>query len=82
MGEKEFIVKDVYEILRQKELDCARLKKEIEALRLVTPLLEDDELMPEHHPHEQENVASDQTGTDGPISSPFSHTGWWKRRRG
>ena len=35
-------MKDVREVLRQKEEDCARLRKEIEALRLVVPLLDED----------------------------------------
>jgi len=29
----------VYEVLRQKELELARLEKEVEALRVVAPLL-------------------------------------------
>jgi hypothetical protein len=36
---REVEMKDVYEVLRQKEMDLARLRKEIEALRLVIPLL-------------------------------------------
>jgi hypothetical protein len=32
-------MKDVYEVLRQKELALSRLKKEIEALRVAAPLL-------------------------------------------
>ena len=35
-------MKDVHEVLRQKEEQCARLRKEIEALRFITPLLEED----------------------------------------
>lgn len=34
-------MKNVYEILRSKEMDIARLRGEIEALRRVIPLLED-----------------------------------------
>jgi hypothetical protein len=34
-------VKDIYEVLKQKESDCARLNEEVEALRLVVPLLKD-----------------------------------------
>lgn len=34
-------MKDVYEVLRQKEEDCARLRTEIEALRLAGQLLEE-----------------------------------------
>ncbi len=35
-------MKDLYQVLRQKELDLERLRQEIEALRFVTPLLADD----------------------------------------
>ena len=36
-------MKNIYDVLRQKELEIERLKKEIEALRLVAPMLEDKE---------------------------------------
>ena len=36
-------MKDVYEVLRQKELALSRLEKEIEALRVAAPLLSEDE---------------------------------------
>jgi len=42
-------VRAVYEILRQKEKDSARLQIEIEALRLVIPLLTDEEALHEAH---------------------------------
>ena len=32
-------MKNVYEVLRQKEMELSRLEKEVEALRLVAPLL-------------------------------------------
>jgi hypothetical protein len=35
-------MKNVYEVLRQKELEMARLEKEVEALRIAAPLLSDD----------------------------------------
>jgi hypothetical protein len=35
-------MKDVHEVLRQKEEACARLRKEIEALQVVAPLLDED----------------------------------------
>jgi hypothetical protein len=34
-------MKDVYTVLRQKELEKSRLENEVEALRMVAPLLED-----------------------------------------
>jgi len=38
-------MKNVYEVLRQKELELSRLEKEVEALRTVAPLLNDDKEM-------------------------------------
>jgi hypothetical protein len=35
-------MKNVYEVLRQKELELSRLEKEVEALRVVAPLLSDE----------------------------------------
>jgi hypothetical protein len=34
-------MKDVYAVLRQKEIEQARLKNEVDALRVVAPLLEE-----------------------------------------
>jgi hypothetical protein len=35
-------MKDVYEVLRQKELELARVEAEVEALRVAAPLLSED----------------------------------------
>ena len=35
-------MKNVYEVLRQKELEVSRLEKEVEALRVVAPLLSEE----------------------------------------
>ena len=44
-------MKDVYEILRLKELEISRLEIEVEALRVVTPLLsENQEVSPDDQP--------------------------------
>ena len=32
-------MKEIYEVLRQKELDVSRLQREVEALRVAAPLL-------------------------------------------
>ena len=37
-----FAMKNVYEVLRQKELELCRLAKEVEVLRVVAPLLSED----------------------------------------
>ncbi len=36
-------MRDVYEVLRQKELEQSRLAQEVEALRVAAPLLDDGE---------------------------------------
>jgi hypothetical protein len=36
-------MKNIYDVMRQKELEIERLKKEIDALRVVAPMLEDKE---------------------------------------
>lgn len=41
-------MKNVYDVLRQKELELARLEKEVEALRVAAPLLsEEKDVAPE-----------------------------------
>jgi hypothetical protein len=35
-------MKNVYEVLRQKELELSRLEKEVEALRVAAPLLSEE----------------------------------------
>lgn len=35
-------MKNVYEVLRQKELELSRLEKEVEALRFAAPLLSEE----------------------------------------
>ena len=35
-------MKSIYEVLRQKETEIERLKKELQALRIVAPLLEEE----------------------------------------
>jgi hypothetical protein len=35
-------MRDLYQVLREKEQDVVRVRKEIEALRAIIPLLDDD----------------------------------------
>lgn len=75
---------NIYEILRQKELDCARLENEIQALRVAIPLLAEEHPGPEVQEHEDESLLTQEnTGTDGP--SPSAGGGilsrFWKPRR-
>ena len=46
-------MKNVYEVLRQKELELARLEKEVEALRVAAPLLSES----------SETISSDTAAT-------------------
>ena len=80
-------MKDIYEMLRQKESDCARVQAEIEALRLVIPLL-DGEKQPAVQPdatEQEDNIVSEAkaNGTEAPVFSSLggSEPGFWKRRR-
>jgi len=64
-------MKDVYEVLRQKELDVSRLEKEVEALRVAAPLLlADGEAEDDRQPTLQRAV------NDTPQPD---HSGWQDR---
>jgi hypothetical protein len=64
-------MKNVYEVLRQKELEVSRLEKEVEALRVAAPLLsEDGEAENDHQPTLQPAV------NDTPLPD---HRGWQDR---
>lgn len=74
-------MKDVRDVLRQKETDCARLQSEIEALQLVIPLLTDDQHQAQH---EAESCSEPQgTGTDGPFFASIGDTesNLWNTRK-
>jgi hypothetical protein len=43
-------MKNVYEVLRQKELELTRLEKEVEALRVAAPLLSEEKELPAEAP--------------------------------
>lgn len=51
-------MKNVYEVLRQKELELARLEKEVEALRVAAPLLSDDKEMSSDTPAAKPTLAT------------------------
>ena len=77
-------MRNIYEILREKEMDCARLRYEIDALRIALPLLTEEQ--PEPGAQEQEDESfwiEESTGTDGPTPPSFGHrvSRLWKRRR-
>ena len=54
-------MKDIHEVMRQKELAVARLKKEIEALRIVVPMLQDKETTPAKTSSATQNSESQST---------------------
>ena len=56
-------MKNIHDVMRQKELDIQRLKKEIEALRIVVPMLGDKETTPA-----QTDSATQNTGTTTEIT--------------
>ena len=43
-------MRDLFQVLRDKEFEIARVRNEIEALRLVIPLLDEDEGVDTDHP--------------------------------
>lgn len=53
-------MKNVYEVLRQKEMELTRLEKEVEALRLVAPLLSE----------EKENSSEMKTALPQAVNAP------------
>jgi hypothetical protein len=63
-------MKDVYEVLRLKELEVSRLSREIEALRVAAPLLTDGE-------QEEHGEGFGSAGNPRP-----DHTGWQERTAG
>jgi len=55
-------MKNVYEVLRQKELELSRLEKEVEALRVAAPLLSEDK---------EATTDSKPTLTSAPAQQPI-----------
>lgn len=73
-------MKNVYEVLRQKEADILRIQSEIEALRIVIPLLDEKSNQVESESGRQAGDLSEdandaaQTVKNGDKASG----GWWK----
>jgi hypothetical protein len=64
-------MKNVYEVLRQKEMELTRLEKEVEALRLVAPLLSEEKENGEmSKPMLATAVNGPQATTRIPVSTP------------
>jgi hypothetical protein len=77
-------MKDVHELLRQKELQISRLETEVEALRVVAPLLSENQEVN----HEDQPTASRSTTPSQPTRVPKAvnanpqpeHAAEWKER--
>jgi hypothetical protein len=65
-------MKNVSEVLRQKELEVSRVEKEVEALRVAAPLLSD---------HEDSNVTLEASDTQSSGSQTDHSVGREKARR-
>jgi hypothetical protein len=59
-------MKNVYEVLRQKELELSRLEKEVEALRVAAPLLSEDK----EAGNDNKPTLATSTATQQPIRIP------------
>jgi len=80
-------VKDIYEVLRQKEIDCARVQADIEALRgCHSPARREKTTCPQASAAEEEDnlVSEAKSQRDRGarlLSLGGTEPGFWKRRR-
>jgi len=63
-------MRNVYEVLRQKELELARLEKEVEALRVAAPLLSEDKEMAVEATNNKPTLATSTSVPQQPIRIP------------
>jgi hypothetical protein len=63
-------MKNVYEVLRQKELELARLEKEVEALRVAAPLLSEDKGEAVNEASNNKPTLTSTTPSQQPIRIP------------
>lgn len=61
-------MKDAYELLQQKQAELARVRKEIESLNIVAPLLSDDRISDDPAPNPDESPASSLSDTISRLS--------------
>ncbi len=75
-------MKNVYEVLRQKELELTRLEKEVEALRVAAPLLSDEKEAQEANKANATTTAAPQPVRVPPVvaaqggAQPARAAGW------
>ena len=62
-------MRNVYEVLRQKELELAKLEKEVEALRVAAPLLSEDKEIAADAANNKPTLAAG-SATQQPIRIP------------
>jgi hypothetical protein len=87
-------MKDAYEVLYQKEADLARVRQEVESLRIAASLLTDEALAEQagESPSRRSAMSAGEsslaahleaaaTGTDGP-STTLHEPGFWKSLKG
>jgi len=63
-------MKNVYEVLRQKELELTRLEKEVEALRVAAPLLSDEKEQISEAPRPTLTPAATAAAPPQPVRVP------------
>ncbi|MBV8475276.1 MAG: hypothetical protein JOZ36_01315 [Acidobacteria bacterium] len=68
-------MKDAYQLLQQKEMELARIRHEIDSLRIVAPLIEDSHFddssqtqSQDEEEHSEAHSDVQATGTDGLFS--------------
>jgi hypothetical protein len=76
-------MKNVYEVLRQKELELTRLEKEVEALRVAAPLLSEEKEQQVESPKPSLTAAPPQpvrippaVAAQAAVASPARVAGW------
>jgi len=76
-------MKNVYEVLRQKELELTRLEREVEALRVAAPLLSEEKEQMAEAPKptlaaapQQQPVRIPPVVTAQPANVPARAVGW------
>jgi hypothetical protein len=73
-------MKNVYEVLQQKEADRIRIQSEIEALRLVIPLLDENASGAENSEEFRQESPRDTRASEdlAPSAEKQSAGNWWK----
>ena len=73
-------MKNVYEVLRQKEADRVRIQSEIEALRMVIPLLDENASDAENSEEFRQETPRDTLASEDVAAMPEKQStgSWWK----